>query len=71
MVISLIIAALALWPTFSGAGDSRRALDLAEWTAKKDYFEFCELVCLDQLTELLDWQLPRDIVVLTSGAVHQ
>jgi len=46
VLVSFLVTALALWPTFSGAGDSRRSTLLAEWTAKKDFFELCESVCL-------------------------
>lgn len=42
VIVSLMVAALALWPTFSGTAEGRRATLLAEWTAKKDFFEFCE-----------------------------
>lgn len=45
VLVSFIVTAVALWPTFSGAVDSRRSKLLAEWTAKKDFFEFCESVC--------------------------
>ncbi|KAK4206743.1 hypothetical protein QBC37DRAFT_116412 [Rhypophila decipiens] len=42
LVLSFVVTAIALWPTFSGAAESKRANLLAEWTARKDYFEFCE-----------------------------
>jgi hypothetical protein len=44
VLLTFIIAALALWPTFSALREGRKATTLAQWTAKKDYFEFCESV---------------------------
>lgn len=43
-ILTFTIACLALWPTISGAKDSKTATLLAEWTAKKEYYEFCESV---------------------------
>ncbi|KAM7187376.1 hypothetical protein V8F33_011274 [Rhypophila sp. PSN 637] len=48
LVFSIIITAVAVWPTFAGAAASKRSNVLAEWTARKDYFEFCESVVTAQ-----------------------
>ncbi|RYP77341.1 hypothetical protein DL771_001136 [Monosporascus sp. 5C6A] len=40
-IIGIIAACFALWPTFSSAKDGRKATLIAEWTAKKDFLEFC------------------------------
>ncbi|KAM7186190.1 hypothetical protein V8F33_011956 [Rhypophila sp. PSN 637] len=36
------LACLGLWPTITAMRDARKAQLLAEWTAKKDFLEFCE-----------------------------
>lgn len=38
------IACVALWSTITAANDGRKAEILAEWTAKKDFLEFCQAV---------------------------
>jgi hypothetical protein len=38
------VAMLALKPAFVGEKSSARALDLAEWTATKDFFEYCSVL---------------------------
>ncbi|UKZ70697.1 uncharacterized protein TrAtP1_011669 [Trichoderma atroviride] len=43
----LLIAILTLWPTFTGTADAKKATELAKWTAKKDFIEFCQS---------LDWE---------------
>jgi hypothetical protein len=43
-ILTFIIACVTLWPTISGANDSKAATLLAQWTAQKDYYEFCESV---------------------------
>jgi hypothetical protein len=43
-IAGFIIACVALWPSLSAMNDSRRALVLAEWTAWKDFLEFCQAV---------------------------
>ncbi|KAM7195245.1 hypothetical protein V8F20_007621 [Naviculisporaceae sp. PSN 640] len=40
--VSVVIAGLTLWTTLAAIVDTKRAILLAEWTAKKDFFEFCE-----------------------------
>ncbi|KAF4990338.1 hypothetical protein FDECE_14414 [Fusarium decemcellulare] len=42
VLLALIVACLALWPSFAASRDSRKALSLAQWDAKKSYFELCE-----------------------------
>ncbi|KAK4200366.1 hypothetical protein QBC40DRAFT_200700 [Triangularia verruculosa] len=37
-----IVACIALWSAFCAMEDSRKAVRLAEWTAKKDFLEFCQ-----------------------------
>ncbi|KAK4198266.1 hypothetical protein QBC40DRAFT_95310 [Triangularia verruculosa] len=41
-LISFLIAAVALWQTISASIDAKRNTELAEWTAKKEFIEFCE-----------------------------
>jgi len=38
------IACVALWSTITATNDGRKAEILAEWTAKKDFLEFCQAV---------------------------
>ncbi|KAK0726626.1 hypothetical protein B0T21DRAFT_37869 [Apiosordaria backusii] len=45
-VTSLLITVLALWQTISTSADAKRSTVLAEWTAKKEFLEFCEAVRL-------------------------
>nr|CEG03288.1 unnamed protein product [Fusarium pseudograminearum CS5834] len=42
VLLALVVSVLALWPAFAGASDGKRANILTQWTARKDYFEFCE-----------------------------
>jgi hypothetical protein len=44
VLLSLVIAGVALWPAIAGAKDGKEATLLAQWTAKKDFFELCESV---------------------------
>lgn len=44
VVLTLFLACFALWPSFSGAEDTKKATELAKWTAIKDFIEFCESV---------------------------
>ena len=44
-----VIACVALWSTISATTDGRKAEILAEWTAKKDFLEFCHEVSLGVL----------------------
>ncbi|KAK1753140.1 hypothetical protein QBC47DRAFT_53113 [Echria macrotheca] len=37
-----VLACVALWATMNATGDGRKAEILAEWTAKKDFIEFCQ-----------------------------
>ncbi|KAK0644600.1 hypothetical protein B0T16DRAFT_199062 [Cercophora newfieldiana] len=37
-----VIACVALWSTIAATNDGRKAKLLAEWTAKKDFLEFCQ-----------------------------
>ena len=39
-----IITCLTLWLTISSAKDGHKARLIAEWTAKKDFLEFCQSV---------------------------
>ncbi|KAK8126839.1 uncharacterized protein PG998_002598 [Apiospora kogelbergensis] len=41
-VLALFITAISMWPTISAATDGRKAELIAEWTARKDFFETCE-----------------------------
>ncbi|KAH6874582.1 hypothetical protein B0T10DRAFT_586201 [Thelonectria olida] len=41
-LISMIVAIIALLPGFNSQGLSKKALDLAEWTALKDYLDQCK-----------------------------
>lgn len=40
----LIIACVALWSAIGAMMDGRKAVRIAEWTARKDYWEFCETI---------------------------
>nr|KAK4640620.1 hypothetical protein QC761_601035 [Podospora bellae-mahoneyi] len=40
----LIIACVALWSAIGAMMDGRKAVKIAEWTARKDYWEFCETI---------------------------
>ena len=51
VMLTLILACFALWPSFSGAEDTRRATELARWTAIKDFIEFCESVSSGRFCE--------------------
>src|SRR5207247_406682 len=39
-----VLACVALWSTMNATSDGRKAEILAEWTAKKDFMEFCQTV---------------------------
>ena len=43
-IAGFVIACVALWSTLSTMDDSRRSIELAEWTARKDFLEFCQSV---------------------------
>lgn len=43
-VAGFVIACVALWSTISATYDGRKSVILAEWTAKKDFLEFCQTV---------------------------
>ena len=43
-IIGTFLAGLALWPSFVGVDAARKANLLAQWTARKDFYEFCESV---------------------------
>ena len=45
--IAMTLAGIALWPAIRGGDLAKKALDLARWTALKDYKEQCQnlLVC--------------------------
>ncbi|KAL6897693.1 hypothetical protein GGI43DRAFT_99786 [Trichoderma evansii] len=42
VVVPLLIAILTLWPTFTGTVEAKKATELAKWTARKDFMEFCQ-----------------------------
>jgi hypothetical protein len=42
--VSLVLTAVMAWPAVTSSSDTRLATLLAEWTSKKEYFEFCESV---------------------------
>ena len=44
---AMVLAGMALWPAVGGDNLAKKALDLAQWTALKDYREQCQnlLVC--------------------------
>lgn len=44
VAVPLLIAILTLWPTFNGTVDAKKATELAKWTAKRDFIEFCQSV---------------------------
>ena len=43
-IAGFVIACVALWSTLSAMDDGRRSIALAEWTARKDFLEFCQSV---------------------------
>lgn len=40
-IVTLLITCLTLWPNFLALHDASTSLSLAEWTAMKDYLEWC------------------------------
>ena len=57
-LITLIVTAVTLLPAFWGAKYAKEALELARWTARKDYIEACQEVsdsnlCSDFRTSFL------------------
>jgi hypothetical protein len=58
-VFALVLSAIALWPALVSIHESRRATELAKWTAWKDFYEFCETVSLDPSTRLRFWKGSR------------
>ena len=42
-VITLALTCLQFWPGFSAEKATQSALTLAQWTAKKDFLEYCRL----------------------------
>lgn len=43
--VGTFLAGLALWPSFVGVDAAQKANLLAQWTARKEFYEFCESVC--------------------------
>ena len=39
--LTLALTCFSLWPNFTAQHDTRSALTLAEWTAQKDFLEWC------------------------------
>lgn len=46
VAVPLLIAILTLWPTFTSTADAKTATELAKWTARKDFIEFCQSVSI-------------------------
>ena len=44
--VTFMVTCLALWPTFAGTDIAKKANVLAQWTADKDFYEFCESVSI-------------------------
>ncbi|KAK4651715.1 hypothetical protein QC762_601035 [Podospora pseudocomata] len=42
--LDLLFACVALWSAIGAMMDGRKAVRIAEWTARKDYWEFCETI---------------------------
>ncbi len=45
VLLTLILAVVALRPALSSADDGRRSRKAADWANDKDYREYCEQVC--------------------------
>ncbi|KAH7140659.1 hypothetical protein EDB81DRAFT_60963 [Dactylonectria macrodidyma] len=62
-IIGLVIAAVSIIPGFRGARLSRDTLDLAQWTALKDYIKACnnKLVSPSSLTPRADHKISTDL----------
>ena len=45
----LVVAVVALLPSFGGAKYAEEALEIARWTARKDYIEACQEVSRSNL----------------------
>lgn len=43
-VVACALTIITVWPTHQSAIDGARSLSLAQWTAAKDFYEFCETV---------------------------
>jgi hypothetical protein len=42
MIVTLILASISLWPSIMGSQDGHKAMNLAIWTAEKEFNEWCE-----------------------------
>ena len=47
-IATLIVTVLALWPSILSWRDTHTATLLAEWTARKDFLEFCSSVSVSR-----------------------
>lgn len=43
-ILAFLLSCAALCPSICGQEDTHRATQLAEWTALKDFMEYCESV---------------------------
>jgi hypothetical protein len=43
-ILVFIVSIVALWASVSSAVEARKATDIAKWTSKKEFIEFCENV---------------------------
>ena len=41
-VTTLVLASVALWPSIRGSQDGHQSLQLAAWTAQKEFYDWCE-----------------------------
>jgi hypothetical protein len=51
----LLITIVTLWPTFTGSADTTKATELAKWTARKDFIEFCQSVSASRAETAIAW----------------
>lgn len=63
-----VLACVALWSTVNATSDGRNAELLAEWTAKKDFIEFCQTASSDAL--LVHQYIPREKRLIVLGRLR-
>jgi hypothetical protein len=53
-VVSVVLTGVVLWPSIAAQKDAHSALQLAEWTALKEYYEFCSHNVSEQISPPLE-----------------
>jgi len=54
-VTTLVLASVALWPSIRGSQDGHQSLQLAAWTAQKEFYDWCEGVSFAFALWFLAW----------------